>query len=129
VEIARAIARLAGGNPNARFYALGYRSAALNLEGAYRSFTPEEPHRFFDTMAFLHGSFQNFGRSSYQKLESNSGRIRLDGYIEYSPVFCESGRGYYEESLRMMQAPGPICVVETACQCAGDSACVFELSW
>lgn len=129
VEVARAIARVAGGDPNATFYALGCHSAALNLAGAYKSFAPEEPHRFFDTMAFLHGSFQNFGRSSYQKLSGNNGRMRLEGYIEYSPVFCESGRGYYEQTLRMMQAPGPILAVETACQCAGDTACVFDLSW
>jgi predicted hydrocarbon binding protein len=129
MTVARAIARIAGGDPDATFYALGCRSAALNLAGAYRSFTPEEPHRFFETMAFLHGSFQNFGRSSYQKLDARSGRIRLEGYVEYSPVYCESGRGYYEEALRMMRAPGPVRASETSCQCAGDPACVYELSW
>jgi len=129
MEVVRAIARVAGGDPNATFHALGSHSAAINLAGACKSFTPEEPHRFFDSMGFLHGSFQNFGRSSYQRLGGNSGRIRLEGYIEYSPVFCESGRGNYEQTLRMMQVPGPIRVVETACQCAGDAACVFDLSW
>jgi hypothetical protein len=44
-------------------------------------------------------------------------------------VYCESGRGYYEEALRMMRAPGPVKAVETSCQCAGDPACVYELSW
>lgn len=129
VAVARAIARIAGGEPEATFYALGCQSASLNLAGAYRSFTPEEPHRFFDTMAFLHGSFQNFGRSQYEKLGPRRGRIRLEGYVEYSPVYCESGRGYYEEALRMMQAPGPVQAVETTCQCAGDAACVYELTW
>lgn len=129
VMVAKAIAGLAGGDPNATFYALGCQSAALNLAGAYRSFTPDEPHRFFDTMAFLHGSFQNFGRSSYQKLDARKGRIRLEGYIEYSPVYCESGRGYYEEALRMMRAPGPIQASETSCQCSGEPACVYDLSW
>lgn len=129
VAVARALARIAGGDPNATFYALGRQSAATNMAGAYGSFTPEEPHRFFDTMAFLHGSFQNFGRSSYEKLGPRAGRIRLEGYVEYSPVYCESGRGYYEEALRMMLAPGPIQAVETACQCAGDPACIYELSW
>lgn len=129
VAVAHAIARIAGGDANAIYYALGCQSAALNLAGAYRSFTPDEPHRFFDTMAFLHGSFQNFGRSSYEKLDARRGRIRLEGYFEYSPMYCESGRGYYEEALRMMRAPGPIQAVETTCQCAGDAACVYELTW
>lgn len=129
VEVARGIARVAGGDPAATYRALGRHSASLNMAGAYKSFTPEEPHRFFDTMGFIHGSFQNFGRSSYEKRGPKQGRIRLEGYAEYSPVFCESGRGYYEQVLRMMRAPGPIQVTESACQCAGDPACVFELSW
>jgi hypothetical protein len=129
VEVARAIARLAGGDPNATYYALGCHSASLNMAGAYKSFSPGEPHRFFDTMSFLHGSFQNFGRSSYERTGPNSGRVRLEGYVEYSPAFCESGRGYYEQALRMMRAPGPIRAVEKTCQCAGDPACQFELSW
>jgi hypothetical protein len=127
--VAHAIARIAGGDPMATFYALGCHSASLNMAGAYKSFSPQEPHRFFDTMSFLHGSFQNFGRSTYVQTGATSGRIRLEGYVEYSPVFCESGRGYYEQALRMMHAPGPVKAIETTCQCAGAEACVFELNW
>jgi hypothetical protein len=129
VHVARAIVRLAGGEPEATYYALGCHSASLNLAGAYKSFSPDEPHRFFDTMSFLHGSFQNFGRSLYERTGPNGGRIRLEGYVEYSPVFCESGRGYYEQALRMMHAPGPVRATEVTCQCAGDAACQFDLSW
>lgn len=80
-------------------------------------------------MSFLHRAFQDFGKSRYERLGERSGRIRIERYREYSPVFCDSGRGYYEQALRMMKAPGPIAVRETACRCAGDDACVFEVSW
>ena len=41
---------------------------------------------------------------------------------------CRSAAGYYEGALEMMKVPGPIKVQETACQCAGDDACVFDLA-
>lgn len=129
VRIARGIASSEGGDPDAIFEELGRHSARLNLGGAYKSFAPETPHRFFEQMNFLHRTFQNFGRSTYEKLGPRSCRMRLEEYAEYSPIFCLSGRGYYEEALRMMKAPGPISVTETSCQCAGDDSCVFELSW
>jgi uncharacterized protein (TIGR02265 family) len=129
VRIARGIVAVDGGDPDAIFEELGRHSARLNLGGAYKSFMPETPHRFFEQMNFLHRTFQNFGRSTYEKLGPRSCRITLVEYAEYSPMFCLSGRGYYEEALRMMKAPGPISVEETSCQCAGDASCVFELSW
>jgi len=129
VRIANGIATAEGGEREAIFNELGRHSARLNLGGAYKSFVPDTPHRFFEQMNFLHRTFQNFGRSNYEKLGARSCRIRLEDYAEYSPMFCISGRGYYEEALRMMKAPGPISVTETACQCAGDPQCVFELSW
>jgi len=129
VRIARGIVTADGGDPDAIFEELGRHSARLNLGGAYKSFVPETPHRFFEQMNFLHRTFQNFGRSEYEKRGPRSGRIRLQDYAEYSPMFCISGRGYYEEALRMMRAPGPISVTETSCQCAGDDSCTFELSW
>ena len=129
VRIARAIAKADGGDADTVFYELGRQSARLNLDGAYKAFAPETPHRFFEQMGFLHRTFQSFGRSTYEKVGPQSGRIRLEDYAEYSPVFCISGRGYYEETLRMMGAPGPISVTETTCQCAGDPSCTFELGW
>ena len=129
VGIARGIASADGGDPETVFYELGRHSARLNLAGAYKSFEPETPHRFFEQMSFLHRTFQNFGRSAYEKTGARSCRMRLQDYAEYSPMFCISGRGYYEEALRMMKAPGPISVTETSCQCAGDDYCMFELSW
>ncbi|MFN7986049.1 MAG: hypothetical protein U0529_01150 [Thermoanaerobaculia bacterium] len=129
IELDRAIADAAGGDPAETWLALGRHSAALNLTGVYKSFISGEPHRFFERMTVLHHQFQTFGRSVYERLGERKGRIRLENPSACSPVYCISGRGYYEEALRLLQAPGPIVVVESACATAGAPSCTFELSW
>jgi predicted hydrocarbon binding protein len=129
VGIDRAIATLVGGSAEAVYRELGRHSASQNLAGAYKSYAADEPHRFFANGARLHNRFQNFGKSSYEQLGERQGRVKIEEYAEYSPVFCASGVGYYEGCLRMMKVPGPVFAVETSCQCAGDPACVFDLSW
>jgi len=129
IDISKAIALAEGGNPNVVYHELGRHSAIVNMAGAYNRFSFQAPHQFFDQMDHLHHTFQNFGRSGYTRTGERSGRIRLEGYQEFSPVYCQSGLGYYEQALRMMKAPGPIRVIETACQCLDDPACVYELSW
>lgn len=129
IQIDRAIAETVGAPPEQVFRDLGRHSAQLNLAGVYKSFVVDEPHRFFDRASSLHERFQSFGHCRYERLGERSGRITLDGYDEYSPVYCASAPGYYEEALRMMHVPGPIRVTETNCQCAGDPACIYELSW
>jgi hypothetical protein len=129
VEVSKAVAVTEGGNPNVVYGELGRQSAVVNMAGAYSRFSQEVPHQFFDHMDHLHHTFQNFGRSSYTRTGERAGRIRLEGYQEFSPIYCQSGVGYYEQALRMMKAPGPIRVVEVSCQCLGEPACVYELSW
>jgi predicted hydrocarbon binding protein len=129
VRIDRAIAAAAGGDAEQVYEALGTYSARFNLAGVFHGYDPEQPHRLFQSMNVLHRTFQDFGHSSYERTGRRSGRIRIESYKEYSPVFCRGGRGYYAEALRMLKAPGPIKVDEVACHSAGDPACVFELSW
>lgn len=129
VAIDRAIAERAGGAPEETYLELGRASARVNLEGAYRSYASPEPHRFFEKSALLHDRFQNFGRSVYEKTEERSGRMRMEEYPVFSPGYCVTGRGYFEEALRLMHVPGPIEVEESECLCAGGLACVFELRW
>jgi uncharacterized protein (TIGR02265 family) len=129
IQIDRAIATAVGGSTEQVFRDLGRYSATTNLGGVYKSFIAGEPHRFFGGMSVLHSSFQNFGRTQYERRGDTSGAVVLDGYTEYSPVHCATARGYFEEALRMMHAPGPVTVSETACQCAGDGRCVYEMSW
>ena len=129
IELDRAIAAAAGGDPAETWLALGRHSAALNLTGVYRSFISGEPHRFFERMTVLHHQFQSFGRSAYEKLGESAGRIRIESPTAFSPVYCISGRGYYEEALRLLHAPGPVSVRESACATLGAASCIFELSW
>jgi uncharacterized protein (TIGR02265 family) len=129
MEIDRAIAEGIGGVPDETFRLLGYNSAQQNLAGVYKSFVADEPHRFFDRGARLHDRFQNFGKAEYAQVSERAGRMRITGYEEYSPVYCQSALGYYKGVLEYMKVPGPIRVAETECQCAGDEACVYELSW
>ncbi len=129
VAIDRAIAAAVGRPPEAVFRELGRHSAERNLGGVYKGFVAEEPHHFFEQAALLHRRFCNFGKSGYLKTGERSGRIRLEEYEEFSPVFCLSGLGYYESALELMRVPGPVQVEESACQCAGDPACLYDLSW
>jgi hypothetical protein len=129
IDVSKAIAVTEGGNPNVVYHDLGRHSAVVNMAGAYNRFSPEVPLQFFDHMDHLHHTFQNFGRSDYTRVGDRAGRIRLEGYPEFSPIYCQSGVGYYEQALRMLKAPGPIRVIEVGCQCLGEPACVYELSW
>ncbi len=129
VAIDHAVAKVSGRAPEEVFRELGHHSAVANLAGVYKSFVADEPHRFFEGQARLHGRFQDFGRSVYEKVGERSGRIRLEEYVEYSPVFCLSAVGYYQGALETMHVPGPIGVAETLCTCAGDPTCTFELRW
>src|SRR5262245_61932349 len=115
IEISKAVALTEGGNPNVVYNELGRHSAVVNMAGAYNRFSKDAPHQFFDHMDHLHHTFQNFGRSDYTRTGERSGRIRLEGYQEFSPIYCQSGVGYYEQALRMMKAPGPIRVIEVSC--------------
>ncbi len=129
VQIDRAIAAAVGGQPDRVFFELGRHSASENLGGIYKGFISSEPHRVFRQMSVLHGRFQDFGRCGYEKTGERSGRVLLGGYSEYSPVYCTSGAGYFEEALKLMHAPGIVTVRETSCQCDGDLQCVYDMSW
>ena len=124
-----AIATVAGGSAEEVYRALGHHSATMNLRGVYKAFAVEEPHKFFEQQAMLHRRFQNFGAAFYERGGLQSGRLRIDGYDHPSPVFCASGRGYFEGTLEMMKVPGPIQCTEVLCQCSGDPSCLFDLSW
>ena len=128
VEVDKAIAEIAGGAPQAVFRELGRHSATTNLSGAYKTFAPEDPHRFFEQMTLLHRRFQNFGTSTYEPQGERAGRIRIEGSDSYSPVFCGSSVGYYEGVLAVMNLP-PVRCVETRCQAAGSECCEFDIAW
>ncbi len=123
-----AIASVAGGAAEEVYRALGHHSATMNLRGVYKAFAVEEPHKLFEQQALLHRRFQNLGTAHYERAGMQSGRMRIEGYANPAPVFCASGRGYFEGALEMMKVPGPIQCTEVLCQCSGDPSCLFDLS-
>jgi predicted hydrocarbon binding protein len=129
VEIDKVIAARAGGDPWETFLELGRHSGRKNLSGVYKTFVSAEPHRFFEKSTLLHDRFQSFGTAVYKRTGERSGRMTMADYRVHAPSFCAAGRGYFEEALRVMQAPGPIVVSEVSCLCRGDAACVYEMSW
>jgi hypothetical protein len=49
-------------------------------------------------------------------------------YSCFSPVYCQSAIGYYEQAI-VVHGAKPHPVIEASCQCAGDPSCTFELEW
>ncbi len=129
VEFDRGVAAVVGGAADRVYRALGHHSATLNLQGVYKAFAVEEPHRFFEQQALLHPRFLNFGSVHYERAGLQTGRMRAEGYPRPVPVLCASAVGYFEGVLEMMRVPGPVQCTEVLCQCQGDPSCLFDLSW
>lgn len=107
---------------------LGRYSAHLNLSDARRTFRGEAVHDFLRRVAFLHARFQDFGSATYEERDMTSGRVVHADYRCFSPVYCASAAGYYEQLLVTLHAI-PVRVDEVSCQCRGDAHCTFELQW
>jgi hypothetical protein len=86
------------------------------------------PHEFFRNSVKLHDRFQDFGSAEYEQAGPTSGKMVYMGYPCYSPVFCESAFGFFEQCLILFGAASPK-VVELQCQCRGDASCTFSMSW
>ncbi len=121
----RAIAELHGTNA---IRELGRWSAQQNLSTTYRGFKRADIHEFFERSAVLHAQFQDFGTEFYERLGENAGRITHRDYTTFSPTYCESACGYYEEVMKMHGASRAM-VDHIACLGRGAKECVFELRW
>jgi hypothetical protein len=88
----------------------------------------EHDHEFFRRSSALHTQFQDFGVSIYQRIAPDEGRIEIIHTPFYSPVYCASACGYYEEVIAMHGGAPPV-VTKTTCRCAGDDRCTFGLRW
>jgi len=107
---------------------LGAYSARLNLTTTYRLFKRENIHEFFRRSAPLHSQFQDFGSVEYLHLGERHVRMRHARSGCFSPIYCRSALGYYEEAVAV-HGGARIVVEEAGCQCAGDDACTFDLTW
>ena len=124
----RAIERLFGQGARLFQRELGRYSAHLNLAASVGPFRAAELHRFLRCSAVLHTQFQDFGIVSYNQTGNKGGEMIHRGYPCFSPVYCQSALGYYEQVI-VEHGATPFLVMERTCQCAGDAACTFELAW
>ena len=107
---------------------LGRYSAHQNLAGAHGPFKSDALHEFFRRSVLLHHQFQDFGSATYKQLAENAGAMIHSDYVCFSPVYCQSAIGYYEQAI-VLHGVKPHLVIETSCQCAGDESCTFEFEW
>jgi uncharacterized protein (TIGR02265 family) len=128
VALDLAIARVAGRDPRELMRELGRYSAQINLSTLYRAFHRDDIHEFFRHSATLHRQFQDFGVCAYQQLGDTSGRVTIRDAACFSPTYCASEAGYLEQVIATHGGTGAS-VTESACQCASDDHCSFELRW
>ena len=121
----RAIAEIYGADTIRQ---LGKWSAQQNLSTTYRMFKRADIHDFFERSAALHSQFQDFGVEVYERVGENAGRITHRNYTSFSPTYCESACGYYEEVMKMHGAARHT-VDHPKCLGRGAQECIFELRW
>lgn len=128
IALDRTIERRFGRGRRGFLRELGRYSAHLNLAGPGKHIRGEAIHDFFHRATLLHAQFQDFGAAAYEETGLTSGRMIHTVYRCFSPVYCASAIGYYEQALVTLHAI-PVRVDETSCQCAGKASCTFELEW
>jgi hypothetical protein len=124
----RAIERMFGRGTRLFQRELGRYSAHLNLAATFRPFRSDDLHRFLRCSAILHAQFQDFGSVTYRQTSPKGGEVVHADYPCFSPVYCQSAIGFYEQVI-VEHGATPFLVMERTCQCAGDASCTFELAW
>ena len=122
------IARVVGRDSADLMRELGRYSAQINLSTLYRAFHRDDIHEFFRRRANLHRQFQDFGDCVYEQLGSARARISIRNAACFSPAYCSSEAGYLEQVIAT-HGGSAASVIESACQCASDDHCTFELRW
>lgn len=127
IELDRTIhEELKGKYPNV-LALIGAASAELGIGKIYRSLDSEELVNFLENNALFHDQYQKFGTVKFEKT-ANGARMTYSNYPCYSPFYCASAIGYFQESILRHGGSDPN-VVETKCQCLGDKTCTFEMTW
>ena len=128
IVLDRTIARIAGRDEREMTRELGKYSARVNLSTIYRAFHRDDIHEFFRHSAALHRQFQDFGSCQYEHVDATHGRITVRDAVCFSPAYCSGETGYLEQVIATHGGRASN-VTESACQCAGDDRCTFELRW
>ena len=85
-------------------------------------------HRFFEEAARVHGELQDFGTARYDRLRAREGRMVLAGCDVFSPAYCATLYGYYEQCLYQHGAIR-VKIDEVTCDSLGDQSCTFAMRW
>ena len=128
IAVDRTVLALFGGSDERFLEQLGGYSAQKNLAGVYRFYQRDDVHDFFSRAALLHRQFQDFGTSEYIELSPTSGCMHQRDYVSFSPLYCASAIGFYRECV-VLHGGIEVEVTEAQCQCAGDAACTFVVTW
>lgn len=128
IRLDREIVRVVGREEGEVMRELGRYSAEVNLSTVYRAFRRHDIHDFFLRSATLDRQFQDFSSTRYEQTGPTAATIRIENASCYSPAYCASAVGYFERVIALHGGEGAK-VTETACRCAGDEVCTFELRW
>jgi hypothetical protein len=107
---------------------IGRFSARLNLSMRFARLPNDGHHRFFEETARTHGELQDFGVARYERIRAREGRIVLTGGEAFSPAYCATLYGCYEQCLYLHGAIR-VKIGEVTCRCLGDEACTFAMQW
>jgi hypothetical protein len=107
---------------------LGRFSARLNLSMRFAQWANDGHHRFFEETVSVQDELQDFGAARYERLGSRQGCMVITGSRCFSPTYCATSYGYYEQFLYLHGAIGAK-VDEVTCRCLGGEACVFVVRW
>lgn len=128
VGLDRSIVETFGGGRAEMLHELGRHSARWNFGRRLGlSLGLSVQSHFWDAKTH-HGLFQDYGSCVYVPLHAQAFRLDYSGYVVRSRVFCTTGLGYFEASVRLLGGRDPI-VEETACHCYGDPTCSYVVSW
>jgi len=128
VELSRGAVDILGHGERPILREAGRISAGMNLDTIFRAFERDDLHKFFRFSALLHTQFQDFGSATYEQVGPTHGRMHHRHYRCFSPYYCESAIGYYEECARIHGVSG-ITVGEINCQCLDEPTCTFDIRW
>lgn len=110
---------------------IGAFAAHRNLSSVYRTFLEQaagDPHRLLEGLAGLHATSYDWGGVKTTRLGGDRAQVEIDYAGGASRTNCLALVGFYGEALRQLAVKNAK-VLERACQAAGGSRCVCEISW
>lgn len=122
-----AIADVCGRSERQSVRDLGRFTAHALLGAMSESFRREGLHAFFHAGG-LRDCYLHAGEWQWQEVSATHGVLTIAGMRNRNSVFCAGVSGLHEQTVLMHGGNAPA-VVESSCTCAGDDACVFDISW